>query len=205
SLDWLQTVQSSEMGPSRFHQYDISVNEFGEALLIGPYENIEYYNHPFGSLRVLIYAESGDVNFTETYGGNGRIIDMVSHGDYFYVVGEFLDSIQFPGFPALTLGELNPVGNFLLKLHRDGEVIWVQETMSILPDMRIYAIDVHSDGTLYLGADDFLGTSKILQMNGAGEVTETWTQSNIGLISSISVNEAGGVSVAGSCAHLDLD
>src|SRR5690606_25872393 len=90
-------------------------------------------------------------------------------------------------------------------IHRDGEVIWVQEPMSILPDMRIYSIDVHPNVTLYLGAGDFLGTSKILQMNGAGEVTETWTQTNIGRIASISVNEAGGVSVAGSCAHLDID
>lgn len=205
TLDWIQTVQTSEMGPSGFDQYDISVNEFGEALLMGPYENIEYYNHPFGTLRTLIFTETGDISFTETYGGRGRIIDMVSHGDYFYVVGEFLDSIQFPGFPALTSGESNPVGNFLLKLHRNGEVIWVQETISILPDMSIYAIDIHSNGTLYIGAGDFSGTSKILQMNGAGEITETWTQTNIGLISSISVNEAGGVSIAGSCAHQDPD
>ena len=205
TLDWIQTVESSQMTSSGYEQYDISVNEFGEALLMGPYENIEHYNHPFGTLRAQVYTESGDISFTETYGGRGRIIDMVSNGDYFYIAGEFLDTIQFPGFPALTMEEPNRVGNFLLKLHREGEVMWVQETMSILPDMSIYAIDIHSSGTLYIGAGDFAQNSRILQMNEAGEVTEMWTQTNIGLISSISVNEAGSVSIAGSCAHVDID
>lgn len=204
-LDWLHMVESPEFSPLGFDQYDISVNEFGDALLMGPFANIQNYNYPFGTIKVQVYSETGAVSFEDTYGGKGRIIDMVNHGDYFYVVGEFLDFIEFPGFTALTMEEPNPVGGFLLKIHRNGAVVWVQETASILPEMSIYSIDVHSNGTLYIGAGTFAGNSKILQMNGDGEVTETWNQTNIGLVSSISVNESGDVVIAGSCTHDEID
>lgn len=205
TLDWVQTVESSDMGASGYDQYDISTNEFGETLLMGPFENIEYYNDPFGTLKSRIYSESGEVIFTETYGGKGRIIDMVSHGDFYYAVGEYLDSIQFSGVPALTTESDVPVGSFLLKIHRNGEVSWVKETVDDLPGMKVYSLDIHSNGTLYLGAGDFTGTSKILQMNESGDVIEEWVQNDIGLISSVSVNEAGDVSIAGSCVHGEID
>lgn len=205
TLDWIQTVESSDMGASGYDQFDISANEFGEVLVMGPFENIAYYNNPFGTIKTRIYSELGEVTFTETYGGKGRIIDMVSHGDFFYVVGEFLDSIQFPGFPVLSVEPDVSIGNFLLKLNRNGEVEWVQESLDDMPQMKVYSVDIHSDGSIFLGAGDFSGMSKIIQMNESGEVTDTWTQNNIGLISSVSVNEAGGVSIAGSCAHEELD
>jgi hypothetical protein len=206
-LNWLVAIEDSSDFAIVHSSYEIASNQFDEVLIAGPTEPYVNLTSLFGNLNIKILSNTQEVLFSTTLSGPARAKQIVSDGDYFYIFGEFIDFLEIDGFPLLSSG----VGafqetDFLLKLHRDGTTIWVKNLSELFEDTFTTVIDVGQSGSLYLGLSENINAdSEIVQMNAAGEITETWTQISGGLISSLSANSEGEVTVAGSCTEGDVE
>lgn len=206
SLNWAVPVNLGAPQNGSFVGQDIAVNEYGEPAVVGPSDSLINYTEWYGKLKYQLFSTQGTVLYSETWGGNGLVKDMVAHDNHFYIVGKYLDSLRFTGQPLLsTFGPNNRVGSYIAKIHRTGTVQWALDVSTIAPLMIAECLAVDSAGTLFLGIGLFGADSKIVQLDGNGVVLDTWTQTGVPVISSISVNDNGLVSIAGSCTSSVLD
>ena len=138
---------------------------------------------------------------------------------YLYWAGSFWESVQI-GQEELKAD--NSVEIFLVKLRRNGEVVWAKSVAQTNylkpwfggePELQV-ALAAHPDGGLYLGST-FRDTARILNLRMTakggydaflarlnGEGNPVWIQPGIGgekneWMSDLSVDSAGNVSVAG--------
>jgi hypothetical protein len=205
-IDWGITLESQTENFNSFPHYHLATNEFVEVLVAGPKENLFSFSGLYGDISVMIISNDQELLFSELLIGKGTVKAAESHGDDFYILGEYLDSLQIEGLPVLATGVdfLQKTG-FLLKMNRNGTPLWAISAETLFPGKSIEAFDISNEGILYLGISDFGNSSDIVQMNSEGEIMESWFQTGLPLITSVSVNSSGEVSIAGSCSEGDVD
>lgn len=134
-----------------------AVGEFGGIIGLGTGTLISQ-----GSLDILIakYSPSGNLLWTRTFGGSGldRAIKLELTADgSIAVVGQFMGTVDFGGFPLTSLGGTQDC--FLLKMAQaDGAVQWARRGGSADGVDQPNGVSVGPDGSIAV-AGEFRGTA----------------------------------------------
>lgn len=171
----------------------------GNVYASGFKENTFLYDQIYGDVFYNKYNASGDLLFSKTIGGHATVFDMLADPqDNIIMVAAFVNTISIGDFTIDTVDQ--GVQNLLLKFDSQGNLLWhMQLQIGDSLETRMHALTVDSNGNIYVGYYDFQH-SAIQKLSPQGEVLLTIAQQYARAISSLSIDNAGNIYAAGSCA-----
>lgn len=161
-----------------------------------------YSGSSYGDLFIKKYDDEGSSLFTFYAYGKGNLISMKHDNDNnLILIIDIREDLLLDSSDTLHHAG-NSVSSHMLKLSPEFEYLW-SKTIAEDPGFS-YAkgIEIGLDNRIYYGTDNFPG-SKIVILTPNGEEITQIIQENVGVISSIAVDDEGNIYSAGSCANSD--
>jgi hypothetical protein len=165
----------------------------------------------YGTLGFDVFDATGNPISSIQFQGKGAISDILEANGSYYVAGQYLDSLEFPGLPTLsTNGQPEPRGGFVGKFDASGNPVWVNDLNIVSAGLVCTSLSVGASGNIVVGTfplsgGAFGGVSALLHFSDNGVLTETWNMNGLGTVASVSTNANGYVAFSGSCAADSLE
>ena len=204
-LAWAQNFEWVKQQPITFNSngsmigYATTCDSSGNVYFSGFKENTFNYSEIFGDVFYDKYDAAGQLLFSKMFNGHVSVYDMISDssGNILVCVG----FVELFSVDNLNLSTVNQgVQNVLLKFDADGNLLWHQQfAIDDSLECRVHTMTTDADGNIYVGYYNFMD-SFIKKLSPDGTVLMTIPQLDVRMISSISVDNAGNIYAAGSCA-----
>ncbi|MEK8180736.1 T9SS type A sorting domain-containing protein [Flavobacterium buctense] len=198
TFEWLRTPSITFTSNPAMISYPTASDQQGNTYICGLKDNATPYTDIFGNLALLKYDANGTLIFTKNINGNVHAYKMATDnaGNLYLAVG-YLTSITMGNF-SLT-NNLQNVNPLLLKFNANGELQWHK----VIPGdftQHFNAIAIDSQQNVFIGYDDYQN-SFIEKLDANGNTLQLITQSEVKLISAVSVDTEGNIYAVGSCAE----
>lgn len=199
TFQWVKTQPITFSSNPDMIGFTTTCDASGNVYASGFKENTFLYDQIYGEVFFNKYNASGDLLFSKTIGGHATVFDIVSDSDdNIIVVAAFVNTISVGNFSILTANQ--GVQNLLLKFDHQGNLLWhMQLQIGDSLETRLHAVTVDSGNNIYVGYYDFQH-SEIKKLSPQGDVLLTISQQYARAISSLSIDNAGNIYAAGSCA-----
>lgn len=199
SFQWIKTQPITFSSNPDMIGFATTCDASGNVYASGFKENTFLYDQIYGDVFLNKYNASGDLLFSKTIGGHATVFDLISDSnDNIIMVAAFVNTISLGNFSILTANQ--GVQNLLLKFDSQGNLLWhMQLQINDSLETRMHALTVDSSNNIYVGYYDFQH-SEIKKLSAQGDVLLTISQQYARAISSLSVDNAGNIYAAGSCA-----
>ena len=212
SVEWAVQLPHAPNAGFLMEHTSMAISPSSEIAVFGVLGNATSFGvQQYGNLEFTVYDSSGAVITSSQYQGSGAISEMVSHGGDYYVVGQFRDSLDFPGVVMLNLtGQADPRGGFVGKFDMNGQAIWVKDLTTISNGLNGNSLSVGNNGDIYVGTNSTFGfgggaIASILRLDNNGLLLDNWPMYGVGAIASVSTNSNGMVGFSGSCTADSLN
>lgn len=190
---------------------DLNPDSLGYIATVDPSENVYMsgfldtpviYTEIFGNLFYTKYSSDGTQLFTKNFTGSGVLHQMTtdSAGNVLLSI-EYLNMLVVDGVTIPNTTQITQ--HVFLKMSPQGNLLW--HKILELPDGNIstfQSIAVDAVDNIYLGYDSYFN-GVIEKLSPAGVTLSTISQLNVNRITSISVDSAGNIYAAGSCANIN--
>jgi len=199
TFEWLDTPTINFSSNSDMIGYNITSDVSGNVYMTGFKDNTFVYEDIMGTQFYNKYDTEGNLLFSKEIDGNVNIYNLAtdSAGNVIMMMG----FVNYISIGTLELISINQGVNYLMaKFNPEGNVLWFHEFYladSSISSARGLAVD--SANNVYASYDDFMH-SYIEKISPDGATLTTITQQFVKSISSLSVDTAGNIYVAGSCA-----
>lgn len=198
TFEWLRTPNITfNMNPAMI-SYPTASDHLGNTYLCGFKDNATPYTDIFGNLALYKYDAVGTLVSTKNITGNVHAYKLVTdNAGNLYMAVSYLTNITIGNFNLTT--SLQNVHPLLLKFNANGELQWHK----VIPGdftQHFNAIAIDSQQNVFIGYDDYQN-SFIEKLDGNGNTLQVITQSNVKLISAVSIDTEGNIYAAGSCAE----
>ena len=161
-----------------------------------------YAGAAYGDLFIREHDEAGNSLFTFYAYGKGNIVSMKhDNEDNLILIIDIRENLLLDSSDTLYHTG-NSVSSHLLKLSPGFDFLWSKTIANDFSYSYAKGIAFDLDNNIYYGTDDFQ-ESKIVILNPNGEEVTQIIQENVGVISSIAVDDQGNIYSAGSCAGTD--
>lgn len=202
TFEWLRTPTISfNMNPGMI-SYPNATDHQGNTYVCGFKSNATPYTDIFGNLSLLKYDANGTLVFNKNINGNVHAFKLVTDttGNLYMAVG-YLTAISIGDFSLTTfLSSVNPL---LLKFNADGDLLW-HKTIPGAFTQHFNAIAIDSQQNVFIGYDDYQN-SFIEKLDANGNTLQLITQSEVKLLSAVSIDTEGNIYAAGSCAEMNAN
>ena len=201
TFQWLKTpTVALDLNPNSLG-YLSTVDPAGNVYMSGFLDTPVIYTEIFGNLFYTKYSSNGTSLFTKTFTGSGVLHQMTtdSAGNVLLSI-EYLNTLVVDGVSIPNTNQITQ--HVFLKLSPQGNLLW--HKILELPDGNVntfQSIAVDGMDNIYLGYDNYFN-GVIEKMSPSGTTLALISQLNVNRITSISVDSAGNIYAAGSCANL---
>lgn len=202
TFQWLKTpTVDLNVNPNSLG-YIATVDPSGNVYFAGYLDSPVIYAEIFGNLFYTKYSSSGTALFTKTFTGSGVLHQMTtdSAGNVLLSI-EYLNTLVVDGVSIPNTNQITQ--HVFLKLNPQGNLLW--HKILELPDGNVntfQSIAVDGMDNIYLGYDSYFN-GVIEKLSPTGTTLSTISQLNVNRITSISVDSAGNIYAAGSCANIN--
>lgn len=199
TFQWVKTQPITFSSNPDMIAFTTACDASGNVYASGFKENTFLYDQIYGDVFYNKYNASGDLLFSKTIGGHATVFDMMADSqDNVIMVAAFVGTVSIGDFSIDTVEQ--GVQNLLLKFDSQGNLLWhIQLQIGDAIETRLEAMTVDSAGNIYIGYYDFQH-SEIQKLSPQGEALLTISQQYARAISSLSIDNAGNIYAAGSCA-----
>lgn len=203
TFEWLKTPTIDFNTSPDMVTYTSASDGQGNTFVCGFKDTPFSYNRVQGNLSLIKYDSNGNELFSKTLTGDlhAHKLQTDSEGNVYAAI-TFLTNISIGTFiHSQPLFVENPV---LVKFNANGDYLWHKMIPGEFTN-HFTSIAMDTNQNLYIGYDDYNNSiiEKIDTTNGA--TLQTITQTQVNLVSSISVDNEGNIYAAGSCADLNAD
>lgn len=199
TFEWVKTPPITFNSNPDMIGYATTCDPSGNIYTMGFKENTFLYSEIFGDLFYNKYDNTGQLQFSKTFTGHATIYNAVADSQGNILVAAGYVNIMTVGDLALNTVDQG-VQALLLKFDPDGNLLWHQHmTIEESFDCRFQAIALDASDNIYVGIYDFMN-SYIKKLSPDGDLISTITQSDARSVMSLSVDNAGNIYAAGSCA-----
>lgn len=202
TFEWLRTPSITfSMNPGMI-SYPNATDHQGNTYVCGFKNNATAYTDIFGNLALLKYDTNGTLVSTKNINGDVHAYKLVTdNAGNLYMAVTYLTSITIDNF-NLTTNLLN-VNPLLLKFNANGELLWHK----VIPGdftQHFNAITIDSQQNVFIGYDDYQN-SFIEKLDANGNLLQLITQTQVKLLSAVSIDTEGNIYAAGSCAEMNAN
>lgn len=204
NFEWVKTPPITFNSNGSRIGYTTTSDPSGHVYLSGYKQNPFNYSEIFGDVFYNKYDDLGELMLSKTFIGHVTVYDMVSDPDgNILVCAGFVNDFSVDDFAISTVNQ--GVQNIVLKFDADGNLLWHQQfEIDDSTECRVHTITTDTDGNVYVGYFNFMD-SFIKKLSPNGTLLLTISQADVSMISSISVDNAGNIYAAGSCADPDAN
>ncbi|MDR6968357.1 hypothetical protein J2X31_002380 [Flavobacterium arsenatis] len=200
NVEWLDTPTINFDSNAGLIGYNIASDAFGNVYMTGFKDNTFVYENIMGTQFYKKYDTDGNLLFSKEINGNVNVYNLEtdSAGNVIMMLG-FVNNISIDTLDLISINQ--GVNYMMVKFNPAGNVLWFHEFY--LPNSSVSSargIAVDATDNIYVSYDDFMN-SYIEKFSPSGETLTTITQGFVKSISSLSVDNAGNIYVAGSCAE----
>ena len=202
TFEWVKTPETDLGFNPDLSGYSTACDNDGNSYFLGFKDDPFVYNDVMGTLSFIKYSATGEILFSKEIAGRAASYDLItdSEGNTIVALG-YYDSITIDEV-SLTAAEQED--HFLLaKFSPGGELLWYEPVVLTGTDWNyvnaFHAIAVDTQDSVYIGFGNFID-SYVNVYSRFGNFLYTIAQENVGRITSVSVDSAGNVYTAGSCA-----
>jgi hypothetical protein len=199
NFEWVKTQPITFNSNGSMIGYTTTCDPTGNVYISGFKENTYLYSEIFGDVFYNKYNGAGELQFSKTFTGHTTVYDMVSDSDgNILVCAGFVNAIAVDDLAIDTVDQ--GVQNILFKFDASGNLLWHEQfEIDGSPECRVHTMTTDADKNIYVGYYDFQH-SYIKKLSPDGTLLMTISQQHVRMISSISVDNAGNIYAAGSCA-----
>lgn len=198
-FQWVQTLPISyTQNPDAIH-YVVAADASGQVYLLGHQDGgVPYGTDRMGNLYFNKYAADGQLVFSKTIASHATPYHMEvdSQGNVLMALG-WMDTLVFDGLALTSPGQgIQPL---LIKTDAEGNLLW--HYTPAIPDTSIEQFEglvCDTDANVYIGYGNYYD-SYVMKLSPEGTPLLTIFQHRVHLISSLDVDAAGNIYVAGSC------
>jgi len=163
-----------------------------------------YGSDTFGNLMFNKYSPDGTLLFSKTFTGKGSIGSIVSDSQGNIIIAASYVTTLTIGTTVVTdpVQEVKPL---VVKFDSQGNLLWYWEPGTVGQNIG-YArgLAVDASDNIYVGYDSFMNCY-ISKLAPDGTVGQTIVQTQVSLLSSVSVDNEGNIYAAGSCAETNAN
>ena len=204
NFEWLETIDIDfDLNPDMIN-YSTATDVQGNIYMAGIKDNISFNCVDLmGGLILNKYNATGALMYSKQFTGTGAVFSIMTDntGNIVMALG-YTSSITI-GTTTLTAQEFVP--NFsIVKLDTQGNYLWHSqlimentEEWDVVSSFRSLTID--SNNNIYVGYDNFFN-SFVAKYSATGEKLLVIDQLQTSRVTSVSVDSAGNIYAAGSCA-----
>ncbi|MFN3754026.1 T9SS type A sorting domain-containing protein [Flavobacterium sp.] len=202
TFEWLRTPSITFTSNPAMISYPTASDQQGNTYICGFKDSTTPYTDIFGNLALLKYDANGTLVFNKNINGNVHAYKLATDtaGNLYMAVG-YLTNISIGDFSLTTF--LSGVNPLLLKFNANGDLLWHK----VIPGdftQHFTAIAIDSQQNVFIGYDDYQN-SFIEKLDPNGNSLQLITQTQVKLISAVSVDTEGNIYAAGSCAEINAD
>lgn len=200
TFQWLKTPTAAlDLNPNSLG-YIATVDPSGNVYMSGFLDTPVIYTEIFGNLFYTKYTSTGTLLFTKTFTGSGVLHQMTtdSQGNVLMAI-EYLNMLVVDGVTIPNTTQITQ--HVFLKMSPTGDLLW--HKILELPDGNIstfQSIAVDAMDNIYLGYDSYFN-GVIEKLSPTGTTLFSVSQLNVNRITAVSVDSAGNIYAAGSCAN----
>jgi hypothetical protein len=178
--------------------YPTAVDTQGNTYVCGYKDTPVSYGDFFGNAWFLKYDANGQLLFSKTITGtvNAYCMHIDTSGNVLIALG-YIDAIAVDNFSTTT--NLQGVKPILLKFSSNGDLLFHKAITGDFVE-HFKAVTTDSQQNIYMAYDNY-GDSYIEKLDANGNTLQLITQTNAKSVSSISVDTADNIYVAGSCSE----
>lgn len=200
TFEWLRTPAITfNMNPGMI-SYPTASDASGNTFICGFKDTGTSYTDIFGNLALHKYDANGTLVSTTNINGDVHAYKLATDNTgNLYMAVSYLTTITIGNFNLTTNAQ--SVKPLLLKFNTNGELLWHK----VIPGdftQHFNAIAIDSQQNVFIGYDDYQN-SFIEKLDGNGNTLQLIIQSDVKLISAVSVDNEGNIYAAGSCAEVN--
>lgn len=199
NFEWSKAIGINWNLNPDFLKYPIIVDNSGYIYISG-YKDTQYLSGAlYGNVFYTKYDTMGNIVFSKIFAGKIIIkFIKVDSSNNVYVGATVKDSIQIDN----TLISTSSKEDLILKFDSTGNLIWNVKINTLLANTSLELEDIAFDNSnnAFIAVDNFTN-SYVAKLNSTnGTLISTITQSDVKIISSISIDSDSNIYCAGSCA-----
>lgn len=199
TFEWLDTPTINFSSNSGMIGYNITSDASGNVYMTGFKDDAFVYEDIMGTQFYTKYDADGNLLFSKEIDGNVNVYNLTtdSAGNVIMMLG-YVNHISIGTLELISINQ--GVNYMMVKFNPEGNALWFHEFY--LPNSSVSSargLAVDATNNIYVSHDDYMH-SYIEKISPEGTTLITITQQFVRSISSLSVDNAGNIYAAGSCA-----